>query len=266
MDIVAKFDPSAKTTDTFATNLSNGIGKIIIWNESNWTLDITFTDGSMDLAPAWTATIFELTGPAGKITWTQDTQLAANIPPISKVWVVAYRDSEPIPGVFPLALVRQTNIGNASTVMAATTSIQNDGNIAGTSLVESTVGADLSSAITWSNDAVLVNGNATRPGSVAFDNSKISSDGSGNLTMVKALLTTGSLSRMAVAGPYAVDPVAAFVNHDLGATPDFVWAISGAITAVAISITADFATMTSTQVKLQSNTHLSTVYILSIKL
>jgi hypothetical protein len=121
MDIVTSFDPSAKTTDTFATNLSNGIGKIIIWNESNWILDITFADGSMDLAPAWTATIFELEGPAGKLTWKQDTQLTGNTPPISKVWVVAYRDNETIPGVFPLALVRQVNIGSTVTTTGSST-------------------------------------------------------------------------------------------------------------------------------------------------
>jgi hypothetical protein len=304
MDIIAEFDPNAASSGTFSINtLSNGIGKLICWNESNWTLRFTFPNRDQDLVPAWTATIFELTGPQGKITWTQDTQLAANIPPISKVWVVAYRDDETIAGTFPLALVRQTNVGNAGTVMAATTSIQNDGNIAGTSLVEATVGADIPSAVTLDNVGNLQLGNATRKGTLKMpDGIDIftSSDGdvlttSGSDTFLKAragkvvlessngvhdlevsstgiklvgalTFAVGSLSRIAVAGPLTVDPVAAFVNHNLGATPDYVFAISGALTAVLISITADFATMTGTQVKLQSNTHLSAVYILSIKL
>src|SRR5260370_13005964 len=114
-NVVATFDPNAVTTGTFASNLSNGIGKIIVWNESNWILDLTFTDGETDIAPAWTASIFELTGPQGKITWTQDTQLNLASSPISKVWVVSYRDEEPIPGVFPLALVSQSSISNTVT-------------------------------------------------------------------------------------------------------------------------------------------------------
>jgi hypothetical protein len=263
--IVAEFDPASATSGTFSPNLSNGIGKIIIWNESNWTLDIKFTAGDIDLAPAWTATIFELEGPAGKLTWMQDTQLAANIPPISKVWVVAYRDNETIPGVFPVALVRQTNIGNAVTLMASATSVQNDGNVAGTSLLEATVAADISSAVTWSNDAILVNGNAAHPGTVSFDNATITSDGAGRLTLGHLFFSgAGGLSRTMKAGPFTVTTVLTAFNHGLGATPDFVIPVIQTGSTSPHNVYVDYATMDGTTVKMQGDGTL-TVYILSLK-
>lgn len=156
MNIVATFDPSAAVTGTFVPNLSNGIGKIVVWNESNWALDVTFTDGTTDLAPAWTATIFNLLGPSGKITWTQDTQLTASTPPISKVWVVAYRNNEAIPGVFPLALVRQANLGNSVNLSTSTTSLVNDANALATQIIESTPTGAASSTISVLNDGTVV--------------------------------------------------------------------------------------------------------------
>lgn len=108
-DLIARFDPSAKASGSFVvTSLSNGIGKLILWNESNWTLDLTFSDGTTDIASAWLASIYDLTGPVGSISWTQDKQVSSNAPPISQVWVVAYRNNETIPGVFPVALNRQS--------------------------------------------------------------------------------------------------------------------------------------------------------------
>lgn len=170
MQIIAEFDPSAAASGTFPVNyLSNGMGKIIVWNESNWTLDITFTNGNEDIAPAWTAQIFELTGPAGQITWAQDTQLTSLAPPISKVWVVAYRDNENIPGVFPVALVRQANIGNViNTVGGVANSVQNDGNAVGTSVVEATVLGDGASAVSLTNAGHLTLGTVTNNGLFHF--------------------------------------------------------------------------------------------------
>jgi hypothetical protein len=166
---------------------------------------------------------------------------------------------------YPIALPRVTNQGNSATVPGASTSIVNDGNAANTQVLESTVLGDGASAVKLTNDGILTIGSAVHPGSVSFDHGKITSDGSGDLTMVKALLTTGSISRIATAGPYAVDTTPGDVNHGLGAKPDYVFAISGKLTSVAISITANFSTMNSTTVTLQSNTHLSDVYILAIK-
>jgi hypothetical protein len=118
-DLLPSFDPSAKTTDTFTPNLSNGIGKIVVTNESDWALTLKLPDGSNVLAPAWTAQIYHLNGPAGKVTWTQNMQLTLSGAPISQVFVEVYKDSEAVPGVYPLALVRQTSVGNTVTTTAA---------------------------------------------------------------------------------------------------------------------------------------------------
>lgn len=122
-EVIAQFDPSAATSGSFViTSLSNGIGKLIFWNESNWTLDLTKPDGSGDIAPAWIASIYDLTGPIGSITWTQSKQANTNAPPISQVWVVAYRNNETISGVFPVALNRQSVVsgGMGNPVFSAT--------------------------------------------------------------------------------------------------------------------------------------------------
>ena len=246
-NIVAKFDPSAAISGTFSSNLSNGIGKIIIWNESNWALDLTFTDGETDLAAAWTASIFELTGPAGKIAWAQDTQLISNFPPLSKVWVVAYRDNERIPGVFPLALVRQATIGNQIALTTAATSIQNDASIAGTSLIESKAGADAQSAVTLDNTGVMTLGNGlgrigklflndnnsqlSVQGSASFDNSNVivNGGGTGQLQLLSLVLSGGVLNGIRF-GFHSATTGGTVITHGLGTTPSAVFICPRAIT------------------------------------
>ncbi|SRR6266700_797496 len=66
---------------------------------------------------------------------------------------------------------------------SAATSINNTGNAAGTSILASTVSGDGTPAVNLNNDGTLTIGNGTHPGSVSFDNAKITSDGSGNLTV-----------------------------------------------------------------------------------
>lgn len=105
------------------TYLSNGIGKLVIWNDSAWSLLLTFPDGSTNLAPSWVAMIYELTGPAGSVLWAQDKQVNAIAPDLSNVWAVAYRNNESIPGVFPIALTRQTKTGGGAAAVDITSGI-----------------------------------------------------------------------------------------------------------------------------------------------
>lgn len=75
---------------------------------------------------------------------------------------------------------RATNIMNpVDTTLTVPTHIANDGNAINTPIVEATPGADPTSAVLWTNNAVLKNGNVQHPGQVAFDNNTITSDGTG---------------------------------------------------------------------------------------
>lgn len=194
MNIVAQFDPSMVTTDTVAIPQSSGNGKMVVYNESNISLTFTFQNGHTAYVPAWTAVLF--CGPTGstKITWAQQATLSSASPPLSQVIVEVYAQGEPVPGVFPAPLVRQTNIGNTvSTNAMAAASIVNDGSAAGTSIIESTVLGDGTSAISLKNDGTLVLGNATHKGSISSDNAKFKSDGNGNITEQNATVQ-GTLS------------------------------------------------------------------------
>lgn len=98
----------------------------------------------------------------------------------------------------------------------------------------------------------------------AATDANISSDGSGNMTIAKLLLATGSVNRIAKAGPLSVTTTLTFFNHNLGVVPDFVIPVISAGSTSAHNCYVDFGTMTTTQVKLQGDGSL-TVYILSIK-
>ena len=64
----------------------------------------------------------------------------------------------------------------------AATNIVNDGNTAGTNIIEATIVGDSTSAITLTNDAKLTIGNAHRSGSVSLDNGTMTTDGNGNVS------------------------------------------------------------------------------------
>jgi hypothetical protein len=152
--IIASFDPSAQTSGTFPlSNLSNGIGKILVKLEANWSIKLELPDRSVDVASAWTESLFNCTGPQGQVTWSQYMQLVSNSPPQSMCTIIGYDNNEVVPGTYPLALVRQANLGNPIAVATAATSVQNDGNIAGSSVLESTVTGQVSSNQTWTNDS-----------------------------------------------------------------------------------------------------------------
>ena len=79
-------------------------------------------------------------------------------------------------------------------------------------------------------------------------------------------LLTGSISRIALAGPYStvVSP-GSFFNHNLGSTPDVAIGFLGGLIGAAHAVACEQSSMTSTQVKLSSDTSIGNVYVLSIK-
>ena len=122
MRIVATFDPSAKTSDTFNAAFASKQGRIVVYNESN--INLTLQWGSFTTyCPAWTAMLYCISTPNVNINWSQQTTVTAQQVPISQVLVEAFDNSEVIPGTFPAALSRMATVANL-TSDATTTQIQ----------------------------------------------------------------------------------------------------------------------------------------------
>lgn len=159
MRIVDTFDPSLVTSDTFNAGFPNGVGRIVVYNESNVNLKLSWGSFST-YCPAWTAMLYCISTSNININWQQQSTLVSTGAPISQVIVEAFDNNETIVGTFPAALVRQTNIGNTvSTAMGGSTSLQNDGNIQ-TTIIEATPSGAPSSTVVIDNEGnITIKGN-----------------------------------------------------------------------------------------------------------
>ena len=188
-DLIKNFDPSAATSGSFVvTYLSNGIGKLVLWNDSAWSLDLTFPNGDTNIAPAWCAMIYELTGPAGSVLWAQDKQVNLTTPDLSNVWVVAYRDNEILPGVYPIALTRQAKQGGGVSSVTVTSGNINIGNVTGTVAVSGTI------TVSAINSSVTVTGAVTVSGSVTVSNSLTIGSITNAVTITGAITVSNALT------------------------------------------------------------------------
>ncbi len=99
-------------------------------------------------------------------------------------------------------------------------------------------------SVTWSHvDSTGIH----LDGATAFDGS------ASTLTTGLFKLLAGSITRIQAAGPYSVTTTGTFFNHNLGVIPDFVLPVIDSVIGAAHAAAVDFATMTSTQVKLSSD-------------
>ncbi len=213
MNVVAVFDPTIVISDTFSVPQSGANEKMVVYNESSVSLTFIFQNGYTAYVPAWTALLF--CGPFGStnVTWEQQAVMISGSAPLSQVVVEVYSSGEPVPGTFPAALVRQSNIGNSINVATSATSVVNDNNIATTPVIETIVLGDGSSCVKLSNSGVFSIGNATHPGSVSFDNATIISDGAGAVSL-KKLTASDFIIASLIASPVAND----FIQFGVGGT------------------------------------------------
>src|SRR5438034_6562581 len=250
MQIVATFNPAVTTPNTFSVPQSSASGKMVVWNESNISIQLTFQNGDTTYVPAWTARMFCGNFAGSTVTLAQHSTLISNQPPLSQVVVETFGSNEAIPGTFPATLSRQTNIGNAGTVLTAASSVQNDGNIAGSSLLEATVAGDVSSAVSLTNDAIFALGDAAHKGSLTaagpvtiqgslhvsgssvgatttLDGTppNVSTDGSGNVSVASLAFTVGKISRISYFVASLTTSSANYA-HGLGVLPDMVIGIN----------------------------------------
>lgn len=92
-------------------------------------------------------------------------------------------------------------------------------------------------------------------GGTGLDNGAITTDGSGLLTVVKIIFSNGSITRFKYTHVTGVTTTAAFFNHNLGVVPDAIILVpnDGTLSTGNFNAYYDSATMTTTQVKLQSS-------------
>ncbi len=185
-DLIATFDPALAASGTFKVRyLSNGIGTLVVHNDSARTLQLIFPDGNTDVAPAWLSSKFYVTGPGGDVTWKQHSTVNNQAPDLSQVDVVAYRKNEPVPGVYPAALTRQTKSGGGNVSSTSTLTLNNTGKAANTNIIfaEPTGDNSAGGAISADNAGTMTLGDATYGGFLT-----IQGPGSANIQMIQNLI------------------------------------------------------------------------------
>ena len=131
--------------------------KILLYNESPVNLTLDFFNGNQSILHAWEARYWTLDGDTKQIEWYISASLNVTNPPISIIIGELYRPDEKVEGAYPMALIRQASVGNPGGLATTSsgTTIVNDGNAAGVSIIETTVSGQTSSSVTLTNDALM---------------------------------------------------------------------------------------------------------------
>lgn len=202
-----QYAPITVSGDPFTTTISAypDTASIVIYNESPFFLQITLVGSGVYGVAAYTADCFQVNnGFSGTISVTPIEYITTNAgtPPASVMFVQAYGATETLTRLmrntvgtgYPISLNRLQNIGNNLPVGTTANAIVNDGNVAGTSIVEATVQGDSASAVSLTNDGVFKLGTAAHHGSISFDNGDITTDGAGNVSFNNGVGTLTWLS------------------------------------------------------------------------
>jgi hypothetical protein len=197
-------------TDSIKVGDPSSISAIRVANESAYSLRVEMEgNGGNYPIDAFTGDVIyvkQYPGWSGAITITAQLILT-NIggAPSTKAQLTIFGVNETVSGTYPIAYNRLTNTGNVVTTSGGSVAqLVNDGNPAGTQIIEATVSGDVASAVSMTNDGIIVIGTAANKGSftligpISIDNGAIVSNGSGQLTItgtVKATQFDSSLYR-----------------------------------------------------------------------
>ena len=152
---------SAGVNTKFSEAPGEGVKAIVIGNESGLTCTITMQGGNVQktLYPGvidWFAVKPGFTG----VILINPVALLSNIsswPSSSLVFDAIGANDPEQASMYPLALSRNTNVGNnVNTVGGTSSAIQNDNNPAGTSILESTPSGQGASALSLTNDGIAL--------------------------------------------------------------------------------------------------------------
>lgn len=168
MQIVTIFNPAATTSGTFNVQFSNGTGKMLVINESAVNLTLQLPDGSTTYVPAGDRRLYCFSAASSTVQWQQQSILGGQAPEVSQVIIETYQPNEKIIETYPSPLTRQTQIQNIEAAVSSATVVTNDGNAAGTTILEATVSGDATSAVKLTNDGQLTLGTSSRPADVIF--------------------------------------------------------------------------------------------------
>lgn len=154
---ITTFDPStgsmAEQSKFFTNTLPSGVGFLLIWNDSPINLIFQFGSHQQTIV-AGTFDVIELTESAAIIYWWQDFILAnAGQSPVTRVTVDGASVDEALVihnKTYPIALPRVQNVGNQVST-TGTNSLINDGQVAGTQVIEATPQGSASSNMSLDN-------------------------------------------------------------------------------------------------------------------
>lgn len=156
MRTITPFDPSASMNGTINAQVVNQCAKVLLYNESNIGLLLTFSNGDTAMLPAWWARSYVIprTGTAA-ISWQQQYILQSSSSPISLVLGEAFEAVENAPDI-NVSLSRQTNVGNSVQQVSNTvvSQVVNDGN-ATQNVIEATVLGSSGSNVVIVNDGTV---------------------------------------------------------------------------------------------------------------
>lgn len=149
-----------------------------IMNESGLGLTVVFSDGTTDFVPAGAWPVYLLGQTVTQVSWSVSYMIPNS--PINQLILIYYYPGEAIPQNVVLG---NSPIGVSGTVNTSVTNISNDGNVAGTVIVEATPSGVSSSAVLLTNNGNLTLGTAGAPGSFSTDDGTIHSNGAGTFTV-----------------------------------------------------------------------------------
>lgn len=235
------------------SGLQTGCGTLYFLNKSNIGIWIVFEDGSTGIIPAWWARPFTMQQKTNQLWLTQAYILnstAGN--PISQLFLEVYQANEDASGLYSGPIPYQQNLGNNVPINATATSVVNDGNAAGTTIVEATAVGDPSSDVLIKN-----NGSARFRNSVEAINLVPVQDGVGRLLGIFGYDGTNNHLAMqcntdgtvafhfgGIIGGFSIfsGTGSGTFNHGLGTTPRLVLPIQHAVGSQTMGYDSENAT------------------------
>lgn len=191
---------SGNVNTTFGPVPNDGVKAIRIGNESGLTVVVEMESGGVkkSLYPSTIDWFTVLTGFTGTIK-IQPISVLNNVstfPASSLVFDAIGLNDTDSPSMYPISLVRNTNIGNqVTTVGGVANSVSNDNAASGTSVVESTPQGDASSTIQVLNQGRVIVGSVNNPGFLHVQGTQdnrhdliYDSSGNGSLTVQSRIL------------------------------------------------------------------------------
>lgn len=131
--------------------------KLLLYNESPVNINVDFFNGNISILHAWEARFWTLDGDTRQVEWYINSSLNVSNPPISLVIGELYRADEKLEGSYPMALVRQSSVGNPGGVATTSQSstVNNLGAAANTSVINVSSAANTASTVTLTNDGLF---------------------------------------------------------------------------------------------------------------